>query len=159
MPSKVTFTSAELLKFSKDRKGVKATFEFPLNQKSSSAMGWGDLAEFQHGSDLDGDLAASIIEMIPNEEGNKRHRMQLDVQRINKFVGTRRELEGKKSKGTRWTVQCVAIITDMNGCKKMESYMASCAKSEMRISYEKQPEQTDLPGVEVDNNQESLGVN
>lgn len=145
MSSKVSFTSVELISFSRSQKQMTARFEFSLTQKAMQAMGWGEIPMFQHGCDLDGDLAASVIELIPSDALARKHAVQLDTRRVFKFVATRQEIEGKRGKGQRWSVQCDVVVSDGNGCKKLEQYMASAGKCEMRVSYEPQAVQEELP--------------
>ncbi len=153
MPSNVTFTSATIHSFGRTAKGGKAKFEFSLTQKAIAAMGWGELPTFSHGSNLDGDLSATAVELIPNDEPLRKHRFTLDSQRVCNFVATRQELENKRGKGHRWTVQCDVLFGDPAGCKKLETYLLNAGKGELRISYEKQPTQTEIPGVEATEDQ------
>ena len=157
MPQKVRFTSAQLKSFGRSvKKGGFAKIEFGLTLAISQSMGWGELADWQHGANLDGDLAASSFELIPKESENKKHAVQLGVCKINNFVATRREIEGKRGKGTRWTVQFDVSFQDGVGCAQLEGYMLTCDKSEVRVSYEKQPEQAELPGTEAEDSQGTL---
>jgi hypothetical protein len=151
MPQKVKFTSAQIKSFGRSvKKGGYAKVEFGLTLAISQAMGWGELAGWQHGANLDGDLAASSFEVIPKEKENAKHAVQLGVSRLSGFTATRQELEGKRGKGTRWTVQFDVAFQDGTGCRQLEGYMLSCDKAEIRVSYEKQPKQEIIPGVEVE---------
>ena len=150
MPQKVKFTSVEIDHIKRSRKKMTARFEFPLTRPSALAMGWGELGDFENGSNLKGDLGATVISLVPNDEALKRHAVDLETSRVHKFVATRQEIEGKKGKGTRWMVQCEAIIRQVDGCKKLEAYMMTVPKSSMVVSYEPQPEQVNLPGTELD---------
>lgn len=148
MPSSVTLTSVEIEHFKRTRKQVTARFEFSLTKKLIAAMGWGELADFETASTLKGDLAASNIVLTPVDEALKRHQTEIAVSRVHAFNATRQEIEGSRGKGTRWLVQCDVVMTEPTACKKLEAYMLTAGKSEMRISYEKQAEQADLPGTE-----------
>jgi hypothetical protein len=112
-------------------------------------MGWGDLQEFEESANLTGDLAATVISLTPKDAALKRQAVDLEVQRVFKFVATRVEVEGKRDKGTHWMVQCDAIVRDAVSLQKLNSYMTAVPKSDMRVSYEKQPEQQDIPGTAV----------
>jgi hypothetical protein len=150
VPQNVKFTSVEIHHFKRSQTKIVARFEFPFNNSASKAMGWGDLQEFESGVNLIGDLAASVISLTPKDESLKRHAVDIEVTQVHKFIATRQEIEGKKDKGTRWVVQCDVMIRDAVGLQKLNSYMSAVPKSDMRISYEKQPEQQDIPGTEVD---------
>ena len=157
MPQKVKFTSAQLKSFGRSvKKGGFAKIEFALTLAISQSMGWGEMQDWQHGANLDGDLAASSFEIIPKEPENKKHALQLGVCRISGFTATRREIQGKRDKGTRWTVQFDVSFQDGTGCSQLESYILTCDKSEVRVSYEKQPKQTELPGTQEEDTQEVI---
>ena len=112
-------------------------------------MGWGEMADYEKKVTLKGDLAATSLELTPADEALKRHRLQVKVQRISGFVATQQEIEGSRGKGTRWLVNCEVAVGDENGCQRLESYMQAVPKGEAVISYEKQPEQADIPGTEI----------
>jgi hypothetical protein len=154
MPQKVDFTSVEIHHFKRSQSKMSVRFEMPLTKSCASAMGWGELQDWEDGSDLKGDLAASVITLTPSDESLKRHAIDLQVKRVHKFTATRQEIEGKRGKGSRLVVQCDAIVRDEKGCHKLEAYMATVPKSSMRVSYEKQPEQADIPGTEIKGNEE-----
>lgn len=149
MPQSVTFTGATLIEFGRSQTGATAKIEFPLTTRVMKAMGWDDLRDFETKASLEGDMAASVAEFLPGEE-DKRRAVQLDLQRVHKFVATKQEQEGSRGKGKRWLVQCLLTIRDEAGCQKLEGYILSVPKGDVRISYEKKPVQADIPGTEVD---------
>jgi hypothetical protein len=144
MSQKIEFTTATLKSFGRSAKGGNARFEFPLNQKGSAAMGWGEMQDWQHGADLDGDLAAMSVGITPKDPELRSKAISLDTQRVHNFKATRKELEGKRDKGTRWMIQCDVLFTDPTGCQKLEAYIQSCDKSTLRISYNPLPVQVPL---------------
>ena len=150
MPQNVKFTSVEIHHFKRSQKKIIARFEFPLTTSSAKSMDWGDLQEFEDSAGLKGDLAASIITLTPKDEALKRQAVDIEVSRVFKFTATRQEIEGKKDKGTRWMVQCYAVLRDAVSLQKLNSYMSAVPKSDMRVNYEKQPEQANIPGTEPD---------
>ena len=156
MPQNVKFTSVEVHHFKRSQSKMMARFEFPLTASSSKSMGWGELQDFEDGSDLRGDLAATVVTLTPNDPSMKRHAIDLEVQRVHKFKATRQQIEGKKDKGTRWLLQCDVVIRDAASIQKLNGYMDAVPKSEMRVSYEKQPEQADIPGTEIKESNEEL---
>jgi hypothetical protein len=156
---RVKFTSAQLKRFGRSvKKGGFAKIEFSLTQAICQSMGWGEMQDWQHGANLDGDMAASSFEIIPKENENKKHAVQLGVARVAGFTATRREIEGERGKGTRWTVQFDVSFQDGTGCSQLEGFMISCDKAEVRVSYEKQPVQEEIPGTgeQEDDAQEDL---
>ena len=98
MAEKLTFTGVQLLGFSRDAKGGKATFSAGLNGQVQRQMGWGEIPEFLTGGDLEGELAATSIILVPKDAELKRHETQIDVSKVAKFLSIRLELEGKKGK-------------------------------------------------------------
>ena len=156
MPQNVKFTSVEVHHFKRSQSKMMARFEFPLTASSSKSMGWGELQDFEDGSDLRGDLAATVVTLTPNDPSMKRHAIDLEVQRVHKFKATRQQIEGKENKGTRWLLQCDVVIRDAASIQKLNGYMDAVPKSEMRVSYEKQPEQADIPGTEIQDSNEEL---
>ena len=160
MPAKVTFTNVELLGFGRSAKGAGlARIQFSFTKDLRKAMGWStDLPEFQHGADLDGDLAAVTMELNPSQPELKKHAVELSAQRMHKFVVTRQELEGKRGKGFRWTVQADIAFSDPQGCQKLERFKISVPKFDLRVYYEPKAVQEVLPDA-GDESQASLEVN
>lgn len=157
---KLTFTSAQLLGFSRDASGGTATFSSTLNTNVEKAMGWTDIPSCATGATLEGELAASIIQLIPNDSELRRHEIQLDVARVNKFKVVRLELEGTRQVGHRQELRFTVQFSDVKGARKLEEYILTCGKSKVVVSYTKQAVQEDLPGTELDDcdDQGSLGI-
>lgn len=147
---KLTFTSAQLLGFSRDAKGGTATFSCSMNANVEKAMGWTDAPSWLTGGNLEGELAASIVQLVPDDGSQHRHQMQLDVSRINGFNLVRRELEGTRQKGHRHELRFKVHYSDVKGARKLEEYILTCGKSKVVVSYTKQAVQADLPGTEID---------
>jgi threonyl-tRNA synthetase len=92
--------------------------------------------------------------LLPKEEALKRHAIALDTNKVAKFELVRREIEGKKGKGHRQELQFTVWFQDIKGARKLEEYLLTCGKSTLSISYTKQPQQADLPGVEANPNEQ-----
>ena len=149
MSEKLTITSVTLLTFKRDLKGGGADFSSSITQAVRKIMGWTEIPECYSGGSLDGDLAATVITLTPNDEALKRHAIDLDTTKVHKFEVVRLELEGKKGKGFRFELRFHVKFSDVKGCRKLEEYMLTAGKSTMVVSYEKQAVQADLPGTEV----------
>ena len=77
--------------------------------------------------------------------------MQIKTQKIGKFETVRLEIEGTKSgKGHRTELRLTVWYTDAKGARLLEEYIQTAGKSSLSVSYEKQAQQADLPGVEKD---------
>lgn len=160
MSEKLTFTGVELLGFSRDSEGGKAKFSSSLTSSVIKKMGWGEIPEFVTGTSLEGELAAGSVELVPKEQELQRHQIQLDTRQVSKFNTVRLELEGKQCKGHRTELRFIVLFQDTKGARKLEEYMLTCKKSTLVVSYEKQAQQADLPGVELkdDGQQEINGI-
>jgi len=148
MPQSVTFTQATLKEFGRDSGGAWARFEFPLTKSVISALNWGELADYETKTSLEGDLAATVISLTPDAPELAKQATDIDAQRVYHFVATKQEIEGSRGKGKRWLIQCDVSIRDVAGCQKLEGYMASVPKGKVRVSYERAPEQQQVPGTE-----------
>ena len=149
MSEKLTFTGVELLGLSRDSEGGKAKFSSSLTSAVIKKMGWGEIPEFVTGTSLEGELAATSVELVPKEQELQRHQIQLETRQVSKFLTVRLELDGKSGKGHRTQLRFTVSFADPKGARKLEEYMLTCAKSTLVVSYEKQAQQADLPGVEV----------
>ncbi len=145
MPSKLTFTNAELDSFARSADGGTAKFKAPLTASVIKAMAWGDMPEFLKGAAPDGDLAASSVELSPNDKELRKAEMQLATTRVNGFRLVRLEAEGTRGVGFRREVRFTVYFSDENGAAKLERYMLGAGKSRLIVSYEKKPEQAELP--------------
>jgi hypothetical protein len=155
--NKVTFTSVEIVHIKRTPSKAELRIEFPLTKSASSDMEWGELQDFEDSANLRGDLSASLIQLLPDDKQLRKNGVDLDVSRVHKFVATRQQIEGKRGKGTCWRVQADIVVTDITGMGKLEAYMLTAGKSEMRVSYEKAAVQPDLPGA-LDDSQGKLAV-
>jgi hypothetical protein len=150
MAEKLTFTSVELIKFTRDKNATKATFSAGFSSDVIAKMGWTEIPECLTGGSLEGELAVTALVLTPNDAGLKRHMMDLEGAMIHSFATVRLELEGKRGKGHRTELRFVVTSQDQNAARKLEQYIISCGRSKMSISYEPAPKQGDLPGTGVD---------
>ena len=158
---KLTFTTVELIKFTRDKKTTKATFSAGFGRDVIAKMGWSDIPECLTGGNLEGELTVYALELVPSDAGAKRHAIELQPAEIHSFSTVRLELEGKRGKGHRTELRYIVSSADPEAASKLERYMISCGKSSMRVSYEPVTKQSDLPGAELraeDSDQAGLPV-
>lgn len=140
MPSKITFTSARLESFSRSQKIGTAQFACSWNKKAADALEWSELPDSVAGADLDGDIAASVLELTPADKPLAKHAIELDITRVHKFEAVRLELEGKQGKGHRLEVRFKVSFVAPAVCEILESYMLTVGegKGTLTVSYAKQ---------------------
>lgn len=145
---RLTFSGVTLLGFCRTQSKSKADFSSSLTQAVMKAMGWSDIPEWLTGAQPEGDMNATLLELVPKEPELKKHAMDLDISRIHKFEIVRLELEGKQGKGHRVELRFQAAFNDPAGASKLERFMATIGegKCSVTVSYTKQEE---LPGVSV----------
>lgn len=137
--SKIVFTNALLEGFGRTRKnGAYAKFSAPLTQNVIEAMGWDEIADWTKATEPDiqhGELAATNIELDPNER--ELRKLQIDVQtaKVFKFKIVSLELEGKRGQGHRLEVRFKAEVADEIGCRKLEEFMMGVQKCRLTIGY------------------------
>lgn len=147
MAERLTFTSVELDKLGRDKKGAWGTFSASLNAAVINKMGWSDIPEFMTGADLEGEIAAISMVIRPDVGAD----IDVELGRLTRFETVRRELPKKQGKGHRTELHFKLIAQDMNGASKLEGLMMSNpGKCKIEVSYEKQAKQEDLPGAERD---------
>jgi hypothetical protein len=155
---RLTFTGATLLGFCRTQTRSKADFSSSLSPSVMKAMGWSDIPEWLTGAQPEGDLSATLLEIVPKEAELRKHAFDLTVSRLHKFEIVRLELEGKQGKGHRMELRFTAQFNDPEGGAKLESFMATIGegKCSVTVSYTKQET---LPGVEATQEQmEAVGA-
>lgn len=142
MANRIQFTSAVLHSFSRNGKGGSATFSSSLTRDVCRAMDWPTdySIDWLTKARPDGDLHATTAELVPNEKGLKKQAKNLDVSRVNGFEVIRLELESSRGKGHRLELRFTVSFPDLEGCRKLEEYMAVVGegKSTLNVSYTKQ---------------------
>lgn len=142
---KLSFTSVQLLGFSRDSNGGRANFSSAMSNPIMKALSWIEMPNCLIGGKLEGELAATVIELEPKEKELAKHRTSLDVQRIGKFNTVRLELESSRGKGHRTELRFTVSFPDPEGCAKLERYFLTCGKSTLTVSYEKAAQQEEIP--------------
>jgi hypothetical protein len=150
MADRLTLQTVQLKSFGRDDKCGTATFSAGISAKLLDAMEWAEIPECASSASMAGELAASLVQLTPKDKALERHAIDLDTTLVYGFTVVRRELEGQRAKGFRQELHFKVDFSDPQGCKKLEAYKLSCAKSSMVISYTKQPKQEDLPGTELE---------
>ena len=142
MSQKITFTSVVLESFSRKHDIGVAQFVSSWNANVAKALGWSDLPESVSGADLDGDLAASSLELKPMDAEAVKHKITIDIVRVHKFEAVRLELKGKKGKGHRVELRFKVSFVKAGVCEMLEAYMLTigAGKSTGTVSYVKQAE-------------------
>jgi hypothetical protein len=157
MPERLKFPTAQLLSFTRKPESGVAKFSSTLPSDVMAQMEWTDIPECLTGANLEGELAASVVELIPKDAQLKRHAVELQTTKVNKFETVRLELEGKKGKGHRTELRFEVVFNDPKGARMLEEYMQTAGKCEVRISYERAAKQETLPGTEeADTKQQRL---
>lgn len=150
----LNFTKVLLLSFSRKATMGTAKFSAALSAPVKNALGWGEVPDWQKSSNPVGKLAASQIALDPRDPTLQKHSVILDgVTSVDGFEIIRTEATGKTAKKTKSfkTELLFAVhFTDPAGAKKLEQYMqtANAGDSSMVVTYEKEPEQGELPGTE-----------
>lgn len=159
MSKSINFTSAILTGFGRTLKGGYANFECALTQGVIKAMGWTDTPDFLRGAKPDGELAGTVLQLTPNDKEMSRHAVEIKCSGVASFEIIRKELEGtKQGKGHRQMLRFEVDLAEPGACGKLEKYMMTLgdAKAEVRVYYEPQATQVDLPGTQSGDKQEPL---
>jgi len=154
MPQKLTFTSVQLDKFSRNREGCTAKFSASLNSDVIGKMGWTEIPECLTSSDLEGEIACTSLELVPSDKEMTKHAMSLDLAKVKKFQTQRLELEGKRGKGHRTELWFSVESADPQAARKLELYLLVAGKSKMVVSYEPVAKQDVLPGATAEQGEE-----
>lgn len=157
MPQKLTFTSVDLDKFSRNKEGCTANFRATLNSDVMAAMGWVDIPECLTGADLEGEIPAISLELIPEAKAMRKHATQLDLARMKSFQTVRLELPESRGKGHRTELRFKVESADPQAARKLELYLLVPNKSQIVVSYEPPAKQEELPGTRAtDDNQTEM---
>ncbi len=141
----VKFTNVRLVNFTRDSGGGKANFKASLTKDVMKALQWpegvGDVAKTSPG----GELHCSVIELIPKDQGKA---ITLDSTKISNFTTLQKETEGTRQKSKSTELHFTVFWNDTTGAKKLEAYILTTGKSDLKTSYTLPPVQQDLPGTE-----------
>jgi hypothetical protein len=101
------------------------------------AMGWGDIPENITSAAAGGELDQAIATLASKDASLHKVGFEIEKARFNGFQMVRREIEGKKGKGTRLELHFAMTSLDENAARKMEAWMltAGASKAKLDISY------------------------
>lgn len=159
----LNFTKVLLLSFTRKATMGTAKFSAALSKPVVNAMRWGDVPDWQKSSTPAGKLIASQIELEPKDPARSKHSVILEAKLVEGFEIVRTEAKGKaakKSKAFKTELTFNVHFSDATGARKLEEYMQpvfNAGDSSMIVTYEKEPEQEELPGTsEADTKQGEL---
>lgn len=171
----INFTKVLVLGFSRKATSGTVKLSAAMTKPVAERMGWGrmieengksyfqlDVPDWQKSSNPVGKLAASQIDLEPKDPQLSKHAIVLDgVTSVDSFEIVRTEAKGAKAKKTKaYKTELLMSVnfTDIAGAKKLEAYMqtANSGDSSMIVTYEREPENEELPGMETDTKQGEL---
>src|ERR1017187_6896417 len=77
MADRLQFPTAELLKFSRKKEGGTAQFSSSITKAVMQTMEWTEIPDCATGCTLDGELAASVLQLVPKDEALRRNACDL----------------------------------------------------------------------------------
>lgn len=147
------FKKVILLGFDRKTTGGVAKFSAALSSPIKNALGWEDMPEWQKSAQPQGKLIASKIHLEPKSGIAVGKAITLETSLIDGFEIIRTEVKGKsakKTKATKTELTFKVHFGDNNGAHKLENYLlTSNVDSGMVVTYEKEPENEELPGMEA----------
>lgn len=152
MAEHLTVNNALLREVKRTRKGGTAKLTFPVTDRFTKKMGWPELPSRTKGwTPEDSDLRATLIELTPNNDELVKFACTIDSTLLSDFqIVSKKKKEGKgsvKSADKITEVLCIVSFSDSIGAAKLEQYMQNAARSKMRVTYDPEPEQEELPGT------------
>lgn len=160
MAQTLTFSKVVIKKFDRDPNGGTVQVSASPTKTVAKAMGWEDLPSWQKSGTARGKLTANKVEFIPVHNDLSKHQFELATIAIRDFEFVRLEVKkgkgAQKSKTSRTELHCKIDFNDENGAKKLESYFQSVPESSLKVTYEKEPEQEDLPMATEDQRQAAI---
>jgi hypothetical protein len=158
MPLKLTFSKVVVQSFTRKPASGTVKISCAPSKAVAKAMGWGEVPDWQKSSAPAGKLDASIVEFVPSKSEVGKFAFEFkgsatvrDFQFIR--VQVKKGKTAAKAPTFRTELHCAIDFTDANGGKHLEAYMQSVDESSIRVTYEKEPEQDELPGVETTDEQ------
>ena len=148
MSDKITFTGCVLKNFSRNHNGGRANFSANYSAPIGKQMGWAGFPAGATSVALEGSLAASVAELQPTAGELAKWKIEFNATSVKGFEAVRYEMEGKKGKGYRYELHFTVEFMDMTAARYLEEFITHVGdhKSELRVSYTKQAEQTSLVG-------------
>ncbi len=154
----ILFNSASLLSFGRDHNGGSVKFRADLSDRICEGMGWHRPNDKETKVSLEGDLHAKVLSLTPKEKEFAKHALELDITRAHSFVATRKELEKSRGKGHRHELQFTVDFAADGLAGQLENYLLTCGaqKGSVKISYDPQPKQMEIPEGQDGDSQTSL---
>jgi len=142
MSDTLEFPSVVLKSFSRNRSGGAATFMSTFPASVGKAMGWNGMPASVTSAKLEGQLAATHVQLRPKDGELKKWKIDFDATEVADFQVFRLELEGHKGKGHRIELRFKVSFADTKACAELEKYLTSVgeAKSTLTVSYVQQAE-------------------
>ena len=157
---KTTFTGVKFKQFTRKDDGLDASFSSNLTAALIKSMGWAELQNHEKSVDLTGGLAAQTITL--NGSGTlSTFSVDIEAQSVGKFVGIRKELEGKKGKGFRHELHFNVKSADRTGARDLEKYILSIpeGKGTMIVMHSPTPPKQDELALTEEQRQATLKEN
>jgi hypothetical protein len=142
MSDTLEFPSVVLKSFSRNRTGGDASFMSTFPASVGKAMGWNGIPQGVTSAKLEGQLAATHVQLKPKDGELKKWKIDFDATNVADFQVFRLELEGHKGKGHRIELRFKVSFADTKACAELEKYLTSVgeAKSTLTVSYVQQAE-------------------
>lgn len=147
MAEKLTFVGLEFDGYHKKRKGlvtvadVRCDLSGPILEK----MEWKEAPECYTGGGLEGDVAAAELDVIPSDRTLVGHAINLKGIRLHHFRTVRLEAKESRGKGHRTELRFKVTTGDPEAGTKLEQFFSTAvAKSQLKVTWEKQPKQEGL---------------
>ena len=152
MSLKLTFSKVSILSFSRKPESGTVKLSCAPSKPVLKRMGWADFPEAFKSGQPEGKLAATICEFTPSDSTQSKFAFELITLAVRDFEFVRTQIKkGKsatKSPSYRTELHCSVDFNDMAGAKKLEQYMASVIDSSMVVTYDPEPKQQELDGME-----------
>ncbi len=152
MSETIEFPSVTLKSFSRNKSGGDAVFMSTFPASVGKVMGWNGMPASVTSAKLEGELAATHVQLKPKDGELKKWKIDFDATYVADFQVFRLEIEGHKGKGHRIELRFKVAFADTKACAELEKYMTSVgeAKSALTVSYVQQAElpMEDLAGDE-----------
>src|SRR6185312_5264844 len=166
MPSKIKFTSVEIINVSRTASAGTVDVKCPMTQAVIKKMEWvqkkeeggkevtvsTEIPSFVRGSAaLDGELASTSMTFTPKDDTlARKYQMDLVATKVNNFKAVRLQAEGTNAKDAfRHELRFQIHFSDEEGASKIERFMQSVPKCSIDVSYEKPAVQEEIFGTEA----------
>jgi hypothetical protein len=149
MSLKLTFSKVAILSVYRTPGAGTVKVSCAPTKTVAKAMGWDDFPEWQKKGSPAGKLDASLVEFTPANADQGKFAFDLATTLVNGFEFVRKQVKkgqaAKKAPTFKTELHCSIDFSDATGAKKLEAYMSTVLESSMRVTYEPEPEQSELP--------------